>query len=139
MMLLIAAIVFLCIGGLVWLFWDSLSISLGLRTLKEFTREELSEYDGRRKKEVYLGCKGYVFDVGKSQSYRPGAPYSIFAGRDATIGLAKMSLDPVDLETRDTSRLTETEVNTLEQWFKQFKEHYKYPIVGTLVNSRKGV
>ncbi len=123
---------------MLYLFWGPISAAMGLGALKEFTREELSEYDGRKRKEVYLGCKGFVFDVSKSQSYRPGSNYNIFAGKDATVGLAKMSLDPTDLETSDTSRLKESEVACLDQWFKQFKEHYKYPVVGVIADSRKG-
>ncbi len=121
------------IAAILYYLWPTINASLGTTKLRTFTRAELSEYDGEHRREIYLGCKDCVFDVTKSQSYKPGATYHVFAGKDATIGLAKMSLDPVDLESSDTSRLNNNEMKCLDQWFKQFKEHYKYPIVGKLI------
>ena len=106
-------------------------------SLKEFHPNDLREYDGETRKEVYVGCKGLVFDVSKSSNYKPGGNYHIFAGKDATVALAKMSLDAKDLETNDTSNLKETELKCLDSWFNQFKNTYKYPIVGKIVNSGK--
>ena len=136
--MILAIIGVIVVLALLYFGWDKIVGLFGSGNQRMFTREELSEYDGRRRSEVYLGCKGYVFDVSKSQSYRPGSTYNIFAGKDATVGLAKMSLDPIDLESNDISRLKEAEIACLDQWFKQFKEHYKYPIVGIIVDSRKG-
>eukprot|EP00826_Nyctotherus_ovalis_P011623 TRINITY_DN13024_c0_g1_i7.p2 TRINITY_DN13024_c0_g1~~TRINITY_DN13024_c0_g1_i7.p2 ORF type:complete len:141 (+),score=48.28 TRINITY_DN13024_c0_g1_i7:68-490(+) len=108
-----------------------------LGNLREFAPDGFRDYDGDTRSEVYIGCKGYVFDVTKSSNYKPGGHYHVFAGRDATVALAKMSLDPADLETNDTSALKENEITSLDMWFKQFKEHYKYPIVGKIMNSSK--
>ena len=32
-----------------------------------------------------------IYDVSTSEAYRPGSAYSVFAGRDATVALAKMN------------------------------------------------
>ena len=105
--------------------------------LREFSPDGFRDYNGVNRKEVYIGCKGYVFDATKSTNYRPGGHYHLFAGYDASVALGKMSLDPVDLETNDISVLKDSELSSLDLWFKQFKEHYKYPIVGKIVNPTK--
>ena len=125
------------VAVLLYFLWPTISPILGMSKLREFSREQLREYDGESRKEIYIGCKGEVFDVTKSQSYKPGATYHVFAGRDATVGLAKMSLDPVDLESSDMTSLKESDKTCLDQWYKQFKDHYKYPVVGRIVDSSK--
>lgn len=40
---------------------------------------------------IYIGLLGTVFDVSKGASfYGKGGAYHVFAGRDATVGLAKV-------------------------------------------------
>lgn len=54
---------------------------------------ELSAHDGRdAAKPIYVAIKGKVFDVSpKREMYGPGAGYNIFAGKDASKGLGKLS------------------------------------------------
>jgi hypothetical protein len=47
---------------------------------------------------------------GKEMYQAPNGPYSVFAGRDASRALAKMSFDPADLNSSNISDLTEDEI-----------------------------
>lgn len=61
--------------------------------------------------------------------YGPGGPYALFAGKDASRALAKMSFEPSDL-TSDISGLGPFEVEALQEWEYKFKS--KYITVGTI-------
>lgn len=57
------------------------------------TRSELAQYNGTHKPRIYLGCNWRVFDVTSSDAYKPpDGAYQIFAGKDASVALAKMAL-----------------------------------------------
>jgi len=52
---------------------------------KEFTQEELKNYDGVKNAAVYVAVKGCVYDVTpKKGLYGPGGSYHYLAGRDAS-------------------------------------------------------
>ncbi|XP_033000704.1 neudesin [Lacerta agilis] len=95
-----------------------------------FTESELARYGGQQEDQpIYIAVKGVVFDVTSGKEfYAKGAPYNALAGKDSTRGIAKMSLDPVDL-THDTVGLTEEELQSLEDTFHNVYKA-KYPIVG---------
>jgi membrane-associated progesterone receptor component len=61
--------------------------------------------------------------------YGPGGPYALFAGRDASRALAKMSFETSDL-TSDISGLSPFEAEALQEWEYKFKS--KYVTVGTI-------
>lgn len=61
--------------------------------------------------------------------YGPGGPYALFAGRDASRALAKMSFEPNDL-TSDISGLGAFELDALQDW--EYKFMSKYVKVGTI-------
>ena len=61
--------------------------------------------------------------------YGPGGPYALFAGRDASRALAKMSFEASDL-TGDISGLGPFEVEALQEWELKFKS--KYVTVGII-------
>ncbi|XP_077013887.1 neudesin-like [Tamandua tetradactyla] len=95
-----------------------------------FTEEELARYGGEEADQpIYMAVKGVVFDVTSGKEfYGRGAPYNALAGKDATRGVAKMSLQPADL-THDTTGLTAEQLQSLDDVFtKVYKA--KYPIVG---------
>eukprot|EP01080_Neovahlkampfia_damariscottae_P000977 gene977-9884_t len=97
----------------------------------EFTLEELSKYDGSNSdKKIYIGVKGVVFDVSlKPEFYGNGASYHVFAGKEATRGLAKSSVDPESLKPYGKyDDLNEKDTKTLTDWDALYRK--KYPIVG---------
>jgi len=101
---------------------------------KTFSLDTLSKYDGQNDSPVYISLKGTVFDVSsRKDMYGPGGGYNIFAGKDASYSLAKMTLAPEDTNKFDCS-LTEDEQNTLNKWIETYRE--KYPVVGKLVDDK---
>ncbi|XP_059377157.1 neudesin [Carassius carassius] len=126
------------------------------RPLRLFTEEELQRYDGTEDgKPIYMAIKGvwkrldivYIITFSSpfcagvsylcgnpvvflsfSEFYRKGAAYNALVGKDSTRAVAKMSLEPADL-THDTTGLTESQLQSLEQIFKGTYKA-KYPIVG---------
>ena len=97
----------------------------------EVTGEELRQYDGSDpKKPLLMAIKGQIYDVTQSRMfYGPGGPYALFAGKDASRALAKMSFEPQDL-TGDISGLGPFELDALQDW--EYKFMSKYVKVGTL-------
>ncbi|XP_022724616.1 membrane steroid-binding protein 1-like isoform X2 [Durio zibethinus] len=61
--------------------------------------------------------------------YGPGGPYALFAGKDASRALAKMSFEEKDL-TGDISGLGPFELEALQDW--EYKFMTKYVKVGTI-------
>ncbi|KAK2878562.1 hypothetical protein QQF64_011372 [Cirrhinus molitorella] len=100
------------------------------KPVRLFTEEELQRYDGSEDGQpIYMAIKGVVFDVTTGKEfYGKGASYNALVGKDSTRAVAKMSLDPADL-TYDTTGLTESQLESLEQIFKGTYKA-KYPIVG---------
>lgn len=64
--------------------------------------------------------------------YGPGGPYALFAGKDASRALAKMSFEEKDL-TGDTEGLSAYEAEALTDW--EYKFMSKYVRVGTVKQS----
>ncbi|XP_016490703.1 membrane steroid-binding protein 2 [Nicotiana tabacum] len=99
--------------------------------LGEISEEELKQYDGSDpKKPLLMAIKGQIYDVSQSRMfYGPGGPYALFAGKDASRALAKMSFDEKDL-TGDISGLGAFELDALQDWEHKFMS--KYVKVGTV-------
>ncbi|KAJ8511714.1 hypothetical protein OPV22_002148 [Ensete ventricosum] len=99
--------------------------------LGEVTEEELRAYDGSDpKKPLLMAIKGQIYDVTQSRMfYGPGGPYALFAGKDASRALAKMSFEQNDL-TADISGLGPFELEALQDW--EYKFMGKYAKVGTI-------
>ncbi|XP_027357847.1 membrane steroid-binding protein 2-like isoform X2 [Abrus precatorius] len=97
----------------------------------EVTEEELKAYDGSdRDKPLLMAIKGQIYDVSQSRMfYGPGGPYALFAGKDASRALAKMSFEEKDL-TGDISGLGPFELEALQDW--EYKFMGKYVKVGTI-------
>ncbi|KAF3917856.1 Neudesin [Dactylellina cionopaga] len=106
-----------------------------------YTPRTLLKYNGTDDPRILFAVKGTVFDVtsGGKTFYGPGGPYNIFAGKDASRGLARGALDDsllkgVDEEIDDLSDLTAEEKEVLQGWYDQFEG--KYLVVGELVNNK---
>ncbi|KAM7273280.1 hypothetical protein ACFE04_027944 [Oxalis oulophora] len=99
--------------------------------LGEITEEELKGYDGSDpKKPLLMAIKAQIYDVSQSRMfYGPGGPYALFAGKDASRALAKMSFEEKDL-TGDISGLGPFELEALQDW--EYKFMSKYVKVGTI-------
>ncbi|KAL6083381.1 hypothetical protein STEG23_008102 [Scotinomys teguina] len=91
---------------------------------RDFSLEQLRQYDGERTPRILLAVNGKVFDVTKgSKFYGPAGPYGIFAGRDASRGLATFCLDKDALrdEYDDLSDLNAVQMESVREWEMQFK------------------
>uniref|UniRef100_A0A2K5PNQ4 Cytochrome b5 heme-binding domain-containing protein n=1 Tax=Cebus imitator TaxID=2715852 RepID=A0A2K5PNQ4_CEBIM len=67
-----------------------------------------------------------------SKFYGTASPYGIFAGRDASRGLATFCLDKDALRDEyDISDLNAVQMESVREWEMQFKEKYDY--VGRLL------
>ncbi|RDY02703.1 Membrane steroid-binding protein 2 [Mucuna pruriens] len=97
----------------------------------EVTEEELRAYGGSDSdKPLLMAIKGQIYDVSQSRIfYGPGGPYALFAGKDASRALAKMSFEEKDL-TGDISGLGPFELEALQDW--EYKFMGKYIKVGTI-------
>ncbi|XP_038886284.1 probable steroid-binding protein 3 [Benincasa hispida] len=98
----------------------------------ELTPRQLMAYNGTdRSKPIYVALKGCIYDVTAGASfYGPGGPYAMFAGKDASRALAKMSKNEADISF-SLEGLSEKEMGVLNDWEKKFQA--KYPIVGRVV------
>ena len=95
------------------------------------TLEELAKADGEHSDKIYVAIKGTVFDVTRNAAaYGPGRDYHIFAGKDASRGLATSSLDPVNA-VPEYEDLPEKQQKILSDWFKFFT--LRYNIIGKVV------
>ncbi|KAF7149846.1 hypothetical protein RHSIM_Rhsim02G0216500 [Rhododendron simsii] len=99
----------------------------------ELTLQQLKQYDGTTpSKPIYLAVKGRIFDVTTGKSfYGPGGDYAMFAGKDASRALAKMSKDEDDV-VGSLHGLSDKEMGVLNDWEKKFEA--KYPIVGRVAS-----
>lgn len=104
---------------------------------KQFSLAELSTFNGKDDKcPIYIAIKYTVYDVSSSRHmYGAGKSYNVFAGKEATRGLAKMSLKLEELEPIGVwDDLPQDEAKTLQEWIDKFVA--KYPIVGTVQHSK---
>ncbi|KKY28814.1 putative dna damage response protein [Phaeomoniella chlamydospora] len=104
-----------------------------------YTPRTLLPFNGLNNSPVFLAVRGKVFDCSPGRNfYGPGGPYSNFAGRDATRGLACQSFDEemltVDLDgpLYEYAKLGEEERENLKGWEERFLD--KYLVVGELVS-----
>ncbi|KAK9249020.1 cytochrome b5-like heme/steroid binding domain-containing protein [Lipomyces tetrasporus] len=96
----------------------------------KFTPTTLQPFNGVIEERVLMAVKGKVYDVSAGKTfYGPGGPYSNFAGRDASRGLAKGSFDedmltPIDMRIDTLEDLNEEEIQALNDWEQHFAGKY---------------
>ena len=82
------------------------------------TYEELAKYSQGDK--IYLACKGLIFDVSDCEMYKEKGNYRCFAGKDASVALAKMNFGD-DLMNPKLNHwrksVNEVEMIMLDNWF----------------------
>merc|ERR1712170_72174 len=102
---------------------------------QDMTLQQLKQYDGVSEVsggKICVAVNGKIFDVTKGKRfYGPGGPYSGFAGRDASRGLATFSVEPVTDEYDDLLDLKASEIEQVREWELQFSE--KYDFIGKLI------
>lgn len=100
---------------------------------RDYSVSELAQYDGSDPaRPLLIGIRGWVYDVTAGRDfYGPGGPYGMFAGRDCTRALAKVSFDE-ELFTGDLDGLEREEIEKLEEWIEMFEG--KYRRLGQLVD-----
>ncbi|KAK7311918.1 hypothetical protein RJT34_10390 [Clitoria ternatea] len=99
----------------------------------ELTAQQLAQYNGTDpSKPIYVAIKGRVFDVTTGKNfYGPGGPYAMFAGKDASRALAKMSKNDEDISS-SLDGLSDKEICVLNDWENKFQA--KYPVVARVLN-----
>lgn len=117
------------VGGALVRLHNIAARSLPASMIPCMTLSELSHYDGSAPgRPLYFSSEGLIYDASSSEMFK--SSYSRWAGRDATVCLAKMSLDSADVNRTDWESLTDTEKESLRSWTDYFSE--KYPIKGRL-------
>ena len=92
----------------------------------------LAPFTGAGGSRIYVCADGIVFDMSSHETgpafYGPGGGYAVFAGRDASIGLATMETDPAKWLLRSVAELSAAQRDTLADWVQRFR--LKYAVVG---------
>lgn len=56
--------------------------------MKEFTREELAQFDGKNSNKAYVAVKGVVYDVTGNAHWQAGEHHGVLAGKNVTEALS---------------------------------------------------
>ncbi len=101
---------------------------------RDYALGELGAFDGSDPaKPLLIAVRGRVYDVTRGRDfYGPGGPYGMFAGKDCTRALAKVSFD-AELFTGDLEGLSQDELEQLQEWIEMFEG--KYGNIGRLLAS----
>jgi len=114
---------------------DFKQVSYG-EQLRNFTLDQLKNFNGQNGSKIYISLNGTVFDVSLGREfYGPHGIHESFAGRECGLALAKMSFD-TEFITDDLTQiqtLNYEEKLELEKWIKIFTSYRSYPIVGRYI------
>lgn len=103
-----------------------------------WTLGALRKFDGSTSETpIYICIRDIIYDITSHPSgrelYSAPSGYSVMAGRDASVMLAKMDLKIGFEHNLTVSDLDEEELKVLEDWEKKYKE--KYRVVGKLARA----
>lgn len=99
------------------------------------TKEELARHDGNQTQELWLAILSKVYDVSAGKEYyAPGAPYSIFVGRDGNVPFITGAFNPEEAE-KPLTDMTPHQLMNLETWAEFYEKEDKYPFIGLLDGS----
>eukprot|EP00565_Helicotheca_tamesis_P009600 CAMPEP_0185729546 /NCGR_PEP_ID=MMETSP1171-20130828/6316_1 /TAXON_ID=374046 /ORGANISM="Helicotheca tamensis, Strain CCMP826" /LENGTH=169 /DNA_ID=CAMNT_0028398417 /DNA_START=38 /DNA_END=547 /DNA_ORIENTATION=- len=96
--------------------------SRSLLPQRNLSLSELAQYDGKDGKPTYFSADGAIYDVSSSEMF--ASTYELWAGRDASVALAKMSLDKRDINRTDWEKLSNEELESLQSWTEYFRQKY---------------
>lgn len=91
-------------------------------TLQTMALKDLASFDGSNGRPTYFASDGYVWDVSASENFQKS--YGLWKGCDATICLAKMTMNQDDINRTDWENLSEKELDSLRSWTRYFQEKY---------------
>lgn len=104
--------------------------------LKDFTPEELAQYDGSDpEKPIYIAVLGKVYDVTAGKAYYgKGSGYNIFAGRDASRSFVTGCFDQKnpDCLSSKVDGFTPEQKKSLDHWVEFYDKSEKYHWIGYL-------
>ncbi|VDK18744.1 unnamed protein product [Anisakis simplex] len=106
---------------------------------RDFTVDELLEYNGTDNERILMAICDKVYDVtmGK-QFYGPDGPYGKLAGHDATRALATMDVGLVKDQHDDISDLKDYELNEAKEWAERLScMFYRHPYSINFLVSQK--
>ena len=89
-----------------------------------FSLKDLSRFDGKSQNLIYFSSDGWIWDVTKADSFQGNSPYGLWRGKDATVSLAKMSMDKSDANRTDWENLSQQDIESLRSWTDYFAEKY---------------
>lgn len=89
-----------------------------------------SNQQGYKASDILVCANGEIYDMSSHSSgrnfYGPGKTYHLFAGRDATIALGKLSLNSEELDILNYDILDDTQRKTLAEWILRFRSKYSF-------------
>lgn len=99
--------------------------------LKEFTVEELGQFNGKEGRPLYVSIMGNVYDCSDAtEHYGEGKEHAIFAGKDISRCMGKWMNEETELNAA-WDNLSEESMKRLQEWSDRFSKKYK--CVGTIV------
>ncbi|AIN96744.1 hypothetical protein LPMP_150200 [Leishmania panamensis] len=100
---------------------------------RAYTVEELSQFDGKKKPQAFMGVKGIIYNV-SLEWYGPEGPYSAFAGCDSSRQLGKVIVGRDEINA-DWTTLSPAHLQTLHEWEERLRS--KYSAVGWITDPHK--
>ena len=90
--------------------------------LPRMTLAEVAKRDGCDGRPLYFSAGGRVYDATRSVRFRE--TYGRYAGRDATVSLSRLSMDPADVGRTDWDALSTEDLAVLDDWVRYFDQTY---------------